>query len=365
MAEGRSERDDVVIVSYTGADGAAEEMEADALTICFNDHWMSARNFVCVADCAAKPICIAYHTDKTRKHTRYVKKMIPSTNWLKGINCDVMILSGHGDTCDNTPAYISFCQSPGVDVDGMPREISPNATRIWSCSSWEDRDGGLVTKPAGGVHLSEVVDGSKLVMLLCCYSEIIAREYEYADSFSTRKPDLVMFKKSTCVYDTSIYVFLALLMTCVETISANHTASYDATIKRYIYQVFLWIQTHGESAQEFWTFLMTHECVYSMGSTGFQIKGTTYVWRLPGASDKEELLHELRTLSLGLYSPEKDSYGGCYKWVDSRTHTKQELEGLISATPLRRSERVRLRTRHTAADLDSLLLQLRGLLCRA
>ena len=55
MAE-ESEWNDIAIVSYTGANGAAEEMEADALTICFNDHWMSARNFVCVADCAAKPI---------------------------------------------------------------------------------------------------------------------------------------------------------------------------------------------------------------------------------------------------------------------------------------------------------------------
>ena len=356
MAE-ESECNDIAIVSYTGANGAAEEMEADALTICFIDHWMSARNFVCVADCAAKPIFIADHTDKTRDNTRYVKKMIPGTTWLKNIICDVMILIGHGVTGHNTPAYISFCESPGVDVDGVPREISPNTTTIWSCSSFEDRDGDIVTKPAGGVHLSEVVDGSKLVMMLCCYGDIIAREYEYADSLSTRKPDLVIFKKSSSIYNTSIYVFLALLMTCVEIFYENHTASYDANIKRYIYHVFLWIQTQGTSAEAFWTFLMTHGCVYSMGSTRFQIKGTTYIWQLRGTC-KQELLDELRTLSLGLCNPETDAYGGCYTWVNS-SHNKIELEAWTQR-PKPAAEPVT-----KTSDISNLLLRLRGLLCSA
>jgi hypothetical protein len=120
MAE-EAETDDIVIISNMGADGAEQEMETDAMTTCFIDHWMSVRNFVCVADCAKKPIVIGDHTHQTRNNARYVKKMIPNTNWLKGINCDVMILIGHGSLSNNTsPAYISFYESPGVDVDGVP-----------------------------------------------------------------------------------------------------------------------------------------------------------------------------------------------------------------------------------------------------
>jgi hypothetical protein len=324
MAMG-DERDDVVIISYMGADRAVEETEADALTMCFTDLGMSVRNFVCVADCAAKPIFIGYHTDETRKNTRYVKKMIPSTTWLKNVNCDVMILIGHGFEGMTSPSYITFCESPGVDANGVIREISPNATRLWSCSSWEDREGDVVTKPADGVTLSEVVDGSKLVMMLCCHGEIIAGEYEFQDIPSTRKPDLLIFKTRGEINDTSMYVFLALLMTSVETNYSNLTGSYDASIKRHIYQVFLWIQTQGTDAEQFWRFLMTRGCVYSMVYSAFQIKGTTsYTWRLRDGC-KQVLLDELRTLSLGLCKPKSDAFGGWYTWVDSG-HNRAELE---------------------------------------
>jgi hypothetical protein len=244
---------------------------------------------------------------------------------LKYINCDVMILIGHGFEGITSPSYITFCDSPGVDADGVRREISPNATRLWSCSSFEDRDGNIYPKPAGGVHLSQVVHGSKLVMMLCCHGEIIARDYEFQDIPSTGKPDLLIFKTSGEINDTSMYVFLALLMTSVEKNNSNHTGSYDASIKRHIYQVFLWIQTRGTDAEQFWTFLMTQGCVFSTESTGFEIKGnTSYTWQLR-AGCKQVLLDELRTLSLGLCKSKSDAYGCWYTWVDSG-HNRVELE---------------------------------------
>lgn len=357
MAE-ESECNDIAIVSYMGADRAVEEIEADVLTMCFTDHLMSVRNVVCVADCAATPIFIADHTDKTRKNTRYVKKIIPSTTWLKNMNCDVMILIGHGFEGITSPSYITFCDSPGVDADGVRREISPNATRLWSCSSFEDRDGNIYPKPAGGVHLSQVVHGSKLVMMLCCHGEIIARDYEFQDIPSTGKPDLLIFKTSGEINDTSMYVFLALLMTSVEKNNSNHTGSYDASIKRHIYQVFLWIQTRGTDAEQFWTFLMTQGCVFSTESTGFEIKGnTSYTWQLR-AGCKQVLLDELRTLSLGLCNPETDAFGGCYTWVNS-SHNKIDLEAWTQR-PKPAAEPVT-----KTADISNLLLRLRGLLCSA
>jgi hypothetical protein len=358
MATG-DERDDLVIISYMGADRAVDEVEADVLTMCFTDHWMSVRNFVCVADCGEKPIFIGYRADKRRNNTRYVKKMIPSTTWLKNMQCDVMILIGHGFTGDTSPSYITFCASPGVDVDGVIREVSPNATRLWSCSSFEDIDGNMYPKPAGGVHLSQVVDGSKLVMMLCCHGEIIAREYEFQDKYSTRKPDLLIFKTRGEINDTSMYVFLALLMTCVETNYSNHTGSYDATIKRHIYQVFLWIQTRGTDAEQFWTFLKTQGCVFSTGSTGFEIKGnTSYTWQMR-AGCKQVLLDELRTLSLGLCKPESDAYGCWYTWVDSR-HNKEELEAWAKAPA---SAAAGGAVEHD--ELWHMLLQLKGMMLSA
>ena len=125
------ERDDIVIISYMGANRAVEEMEADALAMCFTNYRMNIRNFVCVADCAAKPIFIGY-TDQSKGDGRYVKKIIPSTTWLKNINCNVMILICHGSTSFTSPAYLTFCESPGVHGDGGRREVSPDAMKIWS-----------------------------------------------------------------------------------------------------------------------------------------------------------------------------------------------------------------------------------------
>jgi hypothetical protein len=248
------------------------------------------------------------------------------------MKCDVMILIGHGFSGITSPSYIPFCPSTGVDVDGVRREVSPDATRIWSCSSVEYRnDDNTYPKPADGVTLSEVVDGSKLVMMLCCHGETIAREYEgFGDNSSTRKPDLLIFKTSGEINNTSLHVFLALLMTSVETNDSYHTDSHDATIKRHIYHVFLWIQTQGTDAERFWTFLRTQGCVNSITNNRFHIKGTSsHNWHLREEC-KQELLDELRLLSLGLCKPKPDAFGCWYTWIDSR-HKKEELEAWATA----------------------------------
>jgi hypothetical protein len=92
--------------------------------------------------------------------------------------------------------------------------------------------------------------------------------------------------------------------------------------------------------------------------TGFEIKGnTSYTWRLHSAC-KQELLDELRTLSLGLCNPETDAYGGCYTWVNS-SHNKIELEAWTQR-PKPAAEQVT-----GTVDISNLLLRLRGLLCSA
>ena len=174
----QEEWEDIVIISNMGGDRPAEEIEADAVTTCFQHYGMSVRSYVCVADCGAKPIFVAYHTDKD--NVRYVKRMIPSTKCLRNIKCDVMILLGHGSRRsrkNGTPSYLSFHESMGVYADGVRRSISPDVTRIWSCSSCSVH-GQTLTKPDDGVTLSEVVHRSKLVMMLCCFGEIITEDYE-------------------------------------------------------------------------------------------------------------------------------------------------------------------------------------------
>jgi hypothetical protein len=253
-----------------------------------------------------------------------------------------------------------------VDIHGNKRLISPDDARIWACSG-AIIDGIKHEKPENGVTLSEVVGRAKLVLMLCCYAECVMEEYAVN---AGNKVDLLIFKGRGKIFDTSTYVLLALLMRSMEK-SETHTGSLDAIVKRHIYQFFLWMQTYGTAAGPFWDFLMTQHCLSNGPShthKDYRIKGSIFLWTL-GAHCKQELLDDIRLVSLGLWSDGAGGSPGGYTWVDSTTHTKQELQDLIretptSGAPLRRSERVRSRE-GTGADLDGLLLQLRGLVLSA
>jgi hypothetical protein len=178
--------------------------------------------------------------------------------------------------------------------------------------------------------------------MLCCAAESIADEYASDDSLSTRKPDLLIFKTSSCVHDTSINVFLALLMTCIEENNSSHAGSYDASIKRHIYHIFSLIATEGSNAESFWTFLMTQGCVSEVPKvTGFRIKGTTSQLSLHDTA-KQLIWNELRSLSLGLWTPATDENDGAYTWVNA--YTPPPTYAAVQA-----------------AQLDGLLLQLKGM----
>ena len=351
------EGDDLVIISNIGGDKAVDEIEADSVGMVLRYCGMSVRSYVCVASCSLLPILTAYETYAGK---RYVKRIFPRTNCLRNMNGSVMVLLCHGmheNGKDKTPSYICFHDGLGV--------ASPHESRIWSCSSVPVHVHGEEFKtPDDGVTLSEVVGRSKLVIMLCCYGEDITDEYE-ASSKNTHEPDLLIFKCRAEIKETSTYVFLALLLTSIERCRVYiylKLEPWDDFVRRHIYQVLLWIKTKCTDVDTLWEFLMEQECVshgpqWDLGE--YRIKGCIYVWKLD--HDVElQILHELRLVSLGLWSDGSGASPRGYTWVDSTTHTEQELGDLMSALPLRRSKRFRLTQRDV--DLDSLLRQLRGLL---
>jgi hypothetical protein len=103
------------------------------------------------------------------------------------------------------------------------------------------------------------------------------------------------------------------------------------------------------NAESFWTFLMTQGCVSEVPKcSGFRIKGTTSILRLR-ADDKPLILNELRSLSLGLWTPATDENDvrGAYTWVNA--YSPPPTYAAVEAAKLQ------------AAKLDRLLLQLKGM----
>ena len=125
-------------------------------------------------------------------------------------------------------------------------------------------------------------------------------------------------------------------------------------IKRHIYQVFLWIQTYGTSADLFWTFLMTQRCV-SKGPSRvydeYRIKGSIYTYGL-SPNCRQELLDYLKTVRMGLWTPGTGRTKSHYQWVGPETSAKTLKEW---ANP-----------QHMASDVHPdvlwrMLLQLKGM----
>ena len=108
------ERGGLVIVSHMGSEHLNEEMETDALTTCFLHYRMGVRSYVCVAGCGEEPIFIASKTDAYG--VPHVKSMIPSTNCLRNITGDVMILLCHGTPFSLAKERIAFSTAAGLHL---------------------------------------------------------------------------------------------------------------------------------------------------------------------------------------------------------------------------------------------------------
>ncbi len=348
-------RDNIVVVSNMG-DKRPEEIVPDTVaTFCLN-HGFSVTSYVCVPGCV-RPMFLANYTDDTEK--RYVKKMVPSTTFLVGISCDVMFLLCHGigrSELRKQTDHMRLHEEHGVGVSsGDKYDVAPNGTKIWSCSEYKDGD-KTYTKPEDAVTLSDVVHDSGLVFLLCCHGADIVEEY-MQEKDGRSKPALVVFYQEDAIHDISINVFLALLMTSLDT-NREHIEPWDAFIRRHIGQIFLWVNTHGRAAwrqsaaNRFWEFLLQQKCVEKVPSdkdSMYRIKGCINAYSLADG-DMELLLSELQSVHLLLW--ESGAYAS--KHAGSDVH---DILALMRAPPAPASGVVR-----QGADVDALLLQLQGLL---
>jgi len=361
-------RDEIVIISNAG-DIRPDETVPDTMATFFLDQLRSVRSYVCVPGIGVTKFLANWQytrTDDLGNVTyygrRYVKQMITSTSSLTGaaggIDCDVMFLFCHGkdrSSVRRTPAYIAFHEDDSVDVNGNHRDCSAPASRIWACSSYTE-GGQTFTKPRNTVHLSEVVNNAKLVVMLCCHSHDILHEHESEDGTSTN--EFVSFNVPT-VHEPTINIFLALLITSIESCTLR-TGPWNELIKRNVCQVMLWVQKYGEYDDEerFWNFLLTKRIVtmtghvFDDGLPAFRINGSIHHYPLFHI-EKQDVLLELQTLNL--------RGGSCTTATHaSITHERDENE-LIEWT----NGKAFTQSSHTQqepASLDVLLLQLKGLL---
>jgi hypothetical protein len=324
-----------------------------------------------------------YDEDDGRGHKtgeldkRYVKKMIASTAFLKGIACDVMILFCHGTDSPGRPHYMCFHEDNGVSVDGKTRGYTPPATTIWACSSFHN---GTVDckKPEGGVTLSEVVRGSKLVMMLSCFAEPIMQEYARE---AGEKADFVVFLMPSTIHDISHNIFLALLMTAVEDYPDRLRRCYwDEMIRRNVCQVLLWIKEHSTDVDTFWTFLQDadiilrgHNRTASMEDE-FRVKGCINTFRagvvtVDGVevNEKQLFFKDLLSLTLMIWN---DGYGAKMRgysrinYLDDKEDLEKWMEGNM---PFKKPQRSQLVSKAAAAEpictasVAMLLAQLKGL----
>jgi hypothetical protein len=144
-----------------------------------------------------------------------------------------------------------------VSVRGVRNGHSTRATNIWSCSKYTE-DGNVYEKQDHGVTLSQVVEHSKLVVLLSCCGASIMNEYTRQ---AGNKPDFDVFWREHIRHDVSLSIFLALLITSIKGCSSvDKEGDRDEVIRRNVCQVMLWVKEYGVNTYKFWSFLQTTGC---------------------------------------------------------------------------------------------------------
>jgi hypothetical protein len=331
-------------------------------------------------------------TDHARKGElckRYVKKMVPSTEHLRGISCDVMLLFCHC-SMGSRPRQLIFHESQSVSVRGNKIGLTPATTVIWTCSSYTENKVEY-KKPAYGVTLSEVVRDSKLVMLFCCGGAPIV--HEYTSDPGDAKPDFVVFWMQGVSHEISYNIFLGMLMTVIEQCPEADkalTLDWAEVVRRNICRVMMWIQDcrNGDELFE----LLRAEKILTAGSDPennrcFRIKGSITSYEATtdaktNKSDEDLFFDELRTLSLmiwhdGSEDPRPRGYNRIHAGLlrpDLRALTKNQIAfheyGHAAYASTEPSSPAYASTPPSSpaapgaqtARVDGLLLQLQGLL---
>lgn len=365
------ERDDGLVIVSNFGDTRPEEIVPDTVATYFLDGGMSVRSYVVVVDFGTWPIFLANWereggVEKGRVEKRYVKKMIPRTKFLRDITCDVMMLWCHGmkrytdEKGNHRPHSMCFYEPEGVGTNGEHRGYTPRNSQVWSCSAYTDEE-QTYRKVENGITLSEVVCGSRLVLLLCCIGGPIMREYR-KEMGEKERPDFVYFAMDENVHDISINIFLALLIDALERAKVRG-GDWDEFIRRCVCQVLAAVKRCGDSEENLWKYLEVMRCVEMRGAKMFRIKGCIHNFKAE-ADDKQTVLRELQSLTLLLWDggegvARAERAGRAERIVNYKTDM-DELVALVEGKPFRRGSQGA--SAESPITVDALLLQLKGLL---
>jgi hypothetical protein len=194
----------VNIISYEGDFVPFTTTEADTLTQFFTD-WNNIRTGV-------KSYIIDKQYQELVHRDNYVKKLCDMQTVAAAIeHCNyeygpapMMFLCCHGSKrTSNHPAFLKFGEERHVD-DGQTRYV-------WAGSN--DRD-----SPEDAVFLSQLIDKSGVVFLMCCNGDQIVEDYvsEMSEGMELHKIRDILFFNHENVFVGSPSIFMTLFMNLID-----------------------------------------------------------------------------------------------------------------------------------------------------
>jgi hypothetical protein len=354
----------VAVVSHMGEMRPDNEMLADMVSMFCVDKGMSVTSYVCVDGVSPELAFLASHAPSQTKH--YMKQMVASTERLTRISADVLFLLSHGfrrQSKERTPSRLDFYGGMNVSVLGSRIERE-EALEIWSCSSFtsytDQKEPVTYEKPEHGVTLSQVVDWTKLVMLLCCRGREILQEYEY-EKKSEDRPDFVLFDSKEQIYDISINVFLALLIYYIDADASKDVATH-ALVKRNVCRVIALVQYYTEqdnAVARFWQCLQDTRCV-SVTENKFQIRWCIANFDLTDEEPKD-VMRDLQSLALVMWHGGVDGGPGHIARLHCRSPRATLLDYIDPGRARPSQAGARASALRAGDEVELLLLQLKGL----
>ena len=295
------------------------EIAADTLTTFFlQQKRCKVSSYVCVLN-----VAYSYKKDGEKAYkdnivladtTDYKKQMICDTKYLinAGNECDVMFLLCHG-----SDGYLT--------KEGREHEIAslcfreaaqiPRETRLWASPFCLDDMGRQHHAPPNGTTLNQVVGDSKLVILQCCVSAQIMKQY-LQSAARLHEHEILVFDGDR-VLDISIYVLIAWLIIEIESLKVRPSTIIEI-VRSGITKIIEDIASCGDDADKFWSKLLSYGCVSFINPpdqnaqcTAYSIEGSIckYVYEYKTdtkPSTPEKLLANFKKLTLIRCSPSLD-----------------------------------------------------------
>ena len=300
----------VIIISYEGDFVPFTTTEADTLTQFFTDY-NNIRTGV-------KSYIIDKQLQELVHRDNYVKKLCDMQTVAEAIvHCNyeygpapVMFLFCHGSKrTSDTPAFLKFGEERHVD-DGQTRYVWAGSNDETDADGWED-----------AVFLSQLIDKSGVVFLMCCNGDQIVEDYvsEMSERMELDNiPDILFYNREKVIV-CSHMILMALFMNLIDSDSRigrdpSPNELYMA-VKDAIITILQIVKCCNNDINKFWNFLLDMGCIFTYESDkrkqGLPIpvrhlKTKKLHYRLPGHTyhdyipeeQKENIFNDFKALTL-------------------------------------------------------------------